>query len=219
MRISDVLRDLRDEFPSVSHSKLRFLEEQGLIEPVRTSAGYRQYSRADVERLRFVLVQQRDHYLPLRVIRERLDELDSGNGVQPAPAPRAAKNPREVAPQWPTLRAAAELAGVPRSVVDDLVAAGVLQPTADGRLDPQSLEIISLAAGLAEHGIEARHLRSLRSAADRQVALVEQVVAPWRSQQSVAARAQAGALAVELGELFARLHTAWVRRGVSELGP
>jgi DNA-binding transcriptional MerR regulator len=219
MRISDVLRELHDEFPSVSHSKLRFLEEQGLIEPVRTAAGYRQYSRADVERLRFVLTQQRDHYLPLRVIRERLDELDSGRGAPAVPAPRAVGAARAQAPQGPTLDEVAERGAVSRELVDDLVTAGLLRPTSAGRLDPRSVEVVTLAASLAEHGVEARHLRSLRSSADRHVDLVDQIVAPLRSQQAVSARAHAGALAVDLGELLARLHTTWVRAGVSDLAP
>lgn len=82
MRISDVLRALRTEFPSVSHSKLRFLEEQGLIDPERTPSGYRQYCPADVERLRYVLLEQRDRYLPLKVIKENLAALDAGEVVE-----------------------------------------------------------------------------------------------------------------------------------------
>ncbi|NLF05124.1 MAG: MerR family transcriptional regulator, partial [Actinomycetales bacterium] len=96
MRISDVLAALGGEFPAVSHSKLRFLEEQGLVTPVRTPAGYRQYSPADVERLRYVLRQQRDRYLPLKVIGEQLAELDAGRGSQ-ALTPQLAAKDGEVA--------------------------------------------------------------------------------------------------------------------------
>lgn len=85
MRISDVLAALQLEFPAVTPSKLRFLEEQGLVEPVRTPSGYRQYSPADVERLRFVLRQQRDRYMPLKVIGERLAALDAGEEGEPTP--------------------------------------------------------------------------------------------------------------------------------------
>ena len=99
MRISDVLASLQIEFPAVTTSKLRFLEEQGLVEPVRTAAGYRQYSPADIERLRFVLRQQRDRYMPLKVIGERLAALDAGEEDEPAPRARLATRDgvREVA--------------------------------------------------------------------------------------------------------------------------
>src|SRR4051794_28328696 len=90
MRISDVLASLQIEFPAVTTSKLRFLEEQGLVEPVRTAAGYRQYSPADIERLRFVLRQQRDRYMPLKVIGDRLAALDAGEEDEPAPRARLA---------------------------------------------------------------------------------------------------------------------------------
>lgn len=217
MRISDVLRDLAPDFPSVSHSKLRFLEEQGLIDPVRTASGYRQYSAADVERLRYVLTQQRDHYLPLKVIKERLAELDAGTGAPVAPAPRLTGDTSTPAP--PTVSTVAALAGADAAVVDALLEAGVLRPGHGGVLDAWSVDVVRIAAALSEHGIEARHLRSFRSAAERQVALVEQVVAPYRGQQSVAARAQAGSLAAEIGELLAHLHTAWLRQGVAEITP
>lgn len=220
MRISDVLRALRTEFPHVSHSKLRFLEEQGLIEPVRTPSGYRQYSPADVERLRYVLVEQRDHYLPLRVIKDRLAALDAGTDTE-APVPRLATadgdpGPASVRRRY-TVESLAAAGGVERELVDGLVEAGVLRPTAGGQLDAHALDVVVLAAGLAEYGIEPRHLRSLRTAADRHVSLVEQVVAPWRSQQSASARAHADTLATEVGELCARLHTVFVRQGVDDL--
>ena len=118
MRISDVLRALRAEFPHVSHSKLRFLEEQGLIEPVRTASGYRQYSPADVERLRFVLVEQRDRYLPLKVIKDRLAALDAGTDAETL-APRLAPpagDPRAAAVRPRAPGATAPRARVPNGV-------------------------------------------------------------------------------------------------------
>ncbi|MGC5166279.1 MerR family transcriptional regulator [Luteimicrobium sp. DT211] len=228
MRISDVLRALRDDFPSISHSKLRFLEEQGLVEPVRTAAGYRQYSPADVERLRFVLVEQRDRYLPLKVIKDRLEELDAGEIALGRPAARGAE-PRE-----PAARPAARLvpeperpAPIPDGVVEDepvdgalvgeLVASGVLHPGPGGRLDDTATEILRTAAALGRYGIEPRHLRSLRTAVDRQVALAAQVVAPLRSQQSPAAHVRADETADEIGDLFVRLHAAWLRREIADL--
>jgi DNA-binding transcriptional MerR regulator len=215
MRISDVLRELGAQFPAVSHSKLRFLEEQGLIEPVRTAAGYRQYSPADVERLRFVLTEQRDSYLPLKVIKERLAAMDAGEDAE-HPAPRLAGDDAPARRRW-TIASVADVTGTEERFVEDLVKAGLLVQEGGGRLAPGSVDVVRLAAALAEYGIEPRHLRTFRTAADRQVALADQVVAPWRSQQSSAARGQAATMAAEIGELFARLHATWVRQGVADL--
>nr|WP_245862711.1 MerR family transcriptional regulator [Sanguibacter antarcticus] len=221
MRISDVLGSLRLEFPAVSHSKLRFLEEQGLVEPVRTPAGYRQYSPADVERLRFVLIEQRDRYLPLKVIKEKLAALDAGEGDgDPVPAPRLATSDGETAgppSAHSSVASLADDAGVDVELVQALVDSGALRPDALGRFGGWSREIAILAAGLGEYGIEPRHLRSMRSAADRQVSLVEQVVAPLRGIQASSARARASTTAAEVGEMCANLHTAWVRQGLSDL--
>jgi DNA-binding transcriptional MerR regulator len=220
MRISDVLAQLGPEFPSISHSKLRFLEEQGLIDPVRTPSGYRQYSPADVERLRFVLTEQRDSYLPLKVIKERLAAMDAGEPA-PGPAPRLADGASEDGHssrrRW-TVESLAEETGTQAGFVQQLVTAGVLRPGPGGWFDPGAPDVVRIAARLAEYGIEPRHLRSLRTSADRQVSLVDQLVAPYRKQQTPSARAQAATLGSEIGELLARLHTAWVRQGVADLG-
>lgn len=218
MRISDVLAQLGPEFPSVSHSKLRFLEDQGLIDPVRTPSGYRQYSPADVERLRFVLTEQRDSYLPLKVIKERLAEMDAG-GPAPGPAPRLADDAATASParrRW-TAQTVAEATGTSPAFVAELVRAGVLQTRGGDRLDAGAPDVVRIAARLAEHGIEPRHLRSLRASADRHVGLVDQLVAPYRSQQTPSARAQGAELAAEVGELLARLHSTWVRQGSGDL--
>jgi DNA-binding transcriptional MerR regulator len=221
MRISDVLAALQIDFPAVTTSKLRFLEEQGLVEPVRTPAGYRQYSPADVERLRFVLRQQRDRYMPLRVIAERLAALDAGLEDEDA-APRARLATKDGVRhtserRWTAASLAAD-AGVEQSFVDELVDAGVLR-VASGQLDPWSRDVVLAAAALAEHGIDVRHLRIFRAAADRQADLVDQLVAPWRGQRTSSARARAGTLAAEVGELCAQMHTALVRAAVAELAP
>ena len=223
MRISDVLAALRIEFPAVTNSKLRFLEEHNLIEPVRTPSGYRQYSPADVERLRYVLREQRDRYLPLKVIGEKLDALDAG--ADDAMVPRARLATEDGVAHRPsgsgrlTAAALAEDASVAPELVDELVMAGVLRPGPGGRFDPWAREIAVLAGALGEYGIDARHLRAFRAAAERQVDLIDQVVAPLRGQTSVSARAHAGTVAAELGELCARLHTTLVRAGVADVAP
>ncbi|GEA88739.1 MerR family transcriptional regulator [Cellulomonas cellasea] len=221
MRISDVLAALRIEFPAVTNSKLRFLEEQGLVEPVRTPAGYRQYSPADIERLRYVLRQQRDRYMPLKVIGEQLAALDAGDDDEPAP--RAQLATRDGVVQGPAVAARytgdalAREAGVDVALVEELVRSGVLRPSVSGHFDPWARDVVVLAAALGEHGVDARHLRVFRAAADRQADLVEQIVAPWRGHNAASSRARAGTLAAEVGELCTQLHTALLRSAVSGL--
>jgi len=221
MRISDVLAALQLEFPAVTTSKLRFLEEQGLVEPVRTPAGYRQYSPADIERLRFVLRQQRDKYMPLKVIKERLAALDAGDEDEPTtPARLATRDGVRETPgvRW-TVEALAREAGVETAFVEELVTAGVLRTHGRSSFDPWARDVVVAAAALAEHGIDARHLRQFRAAADRQADIVEQVVAPWRGRRSASSRARAGTVAAEVGELCTQMHTALVRAAVAELAP
>ncbi len=221
MRISDVLRTLHAEFPAITHSKLRFLEEQGLVEPVRTTSGYRQYSLADVERLRFVLAEQRDRYLPLRVIKDKLAELDAGSADAVAPAPRLVDDadfgsgPRSA--ERLTAQTLADEVCVSLEFVEELVTAGLIQQNSRRYFDAWAVGVVKLAAGLAEHGIEPRHLRSMRTSVDRDVALVNQVIAPTRSQRSHSAASRASAKGVELGESLAQLHLTLLRQGISDL--
>lgn len=220
MRISDVLAALEAEFPAVSHSKLRFLEEQGLVTPVRTPAGYRQYSPADVERLRYVLRQQRDRYLPLKVIGAQLAELDAGLAVE-SPAPHLVaqdgETSRPAGSERHTVASLAAALDLEESFVQGLVDASIVTPDSSGHFAPAALDVVRVAASLAEHGLDARHLRGSRQAAERQADVVAQLVAPHRSQRSASARAHAATLAAEVGELFAQLHTALVRGAVADL--
>ncbi|WP_149205010.1 MerR family transcriptional regulator [Actinotalea subterranea] len=220
MRISDVLADLGADFPTLTPSKLRFLEEQGLVEPRRTAGGYRQYSPADVERLRYVLRQQRDRYLPLRVIGEQLAALDAGQADEALTPRLAARDGERTAPAPVgryTVASLAQETGVAVELVTELVEAGVLAPNRSGHLDPWAADVVVLAAALAEHGVEPRHLRSFRAAAERQVSVVDQIVAPLRGQRAVAAQALAASVAAEVGELCGQLHTTFVRAGVADL--
>jgi DNA-binding transcriptional MerR regulator len=220
MRISDVLAALGGDFPALTPSKLRFLEEQGLVTPRRTAGGYRQYSAADVERLRFVLRQQRDRYLPLRVIADQLAELDAGTAIEPL-VPRLVtkageRTPPAVAGRY-TAAALAQETGAGIELIGELIDSGVLSVDRSGHLDGWAPEVVRVAGALAEHGVEPRHLRPVRSAADREVAIAEQIAAPLRGQRAVAAQAHAATVAAEIGELFARLHAALVRAGVDDL--
>lgn len=221
MSIGAVLGILKQEFPAVSVSKVRFLEDQGLVTPERAPSGYRRFSQADVERLRFALAAQRDSFMPLRVIKNRLDELDAGTRTS-APAARVVVADGEaVGSRTPARLRAAELADVTGASLDEvaqLTAAGLIAQDAGGRYESSAVRIVALARSLGEHGIDARHLRALRSAADRQVDLVAQVTAPARASSTRGARERARATAQEVSQLCGELHTALVTAGVERLG-
>jgi DNA-binding transcriptional MerR regulator len=211
MSIGEVLARLRAEFPDITLSKLRFLEAEGLVEPQRTPAGYRKYSAADLARLRYVLAAQRDQYLPLRVIKENLDALDSG---RPLPGPAAVPAPSAdggAAEEEQRSMSDAELcreAGLAPELLAESLQHGLLTPGPDGRHPAGALAVARAAAGLARHGIEPRHLRVHRADAEREAALVEQVVAPQLMARSEEARARATEQLRELAALSAHLHTA-----------
>lgn len=231
MSIGEVLTQLRTEFPDVTISKIRFLEAEGLVEPARTAAGYRKFSRDDVARLRYVLATQRDHYLPLRVIKEHLDALDRGlEPPAPVVGPRA---PRALAaapglpdadafrPEPTQLRLSRDelvgSAGIDAAALDRLEQFGLVsRRTGTSYYDADALVVATTVAQLARFGIEARHLRAFKAAADREVGLVEQVVAPLVRQRGAQARAQAEEAAGEIAALSVRLHASLVKAG---LGP
>jgi DNA-binding transcriptional MerR regulator len=191
LRIGAVVDALAPEFPDVTISKIRFLESEGLLTPERTASGYRLYAPADVERLRYVLRAQRDHFWPLKVIKDSLDALD--RGLRPAagdgdgrPRPPAAEpdpdvpTATELRPGAPVQLTRAEVCEASGLDGDDLAALegfGLLAPDADGHFGADDLRVAAAAAGLAAYGIGARHLRPFRTAADREVGLVQQALA------------------------------------------
>lgn len=224
MSIGEVLTRLRAEFPDVTISKLRFLEAEGLIEPHRAPSGYRKYSVEHLDRLRFILSAQRDRYLPLRVIREQLDARDRGDRVVGLAADSGHAGPVPVgagaevsagAVQVRLSRAdLAERAGLDAASVTELIGYGLLVPASDGFFDAEALAVARLAAQLAAYGIQARHLRASRAAADREVGLLEQIVAPIARHGGPGGRAQAVETVHELAALSAQLHAALVRAGL-----
>jgi DNA-binding transcriptional MerR regulator len=215
LTIGEVLAVLRDDFPDVTISKIRYLESEDLVHPQRTPSGYRKFSRADVSRLRYVLAAQRDQYLPLRVIKEHLAALDRGEPLPVAAGgagsvtPPPAVDPdggTSVAPLTPEQFARA--AGLEPEQLADCVQFGLLATDADGRHPAVDLPIARAAAGLARHGIEPRHLRVYRSGVEREAGLVEQLVAPVLRARSEEARTRATEKLRELAALSAQLHTA-----------
>lgn len=223
MSIGEVLAVLRPDFPDVSISKIRFLETEGLVEPQRSPSGYRRFTSDDVSRLRYVLTVQRDHYLPLRVIKEQLGQLDRGTdlveaGESPV-TPYTAAASRTASPEEVRLTASSllEAAGISADLLDELESYGLVTPDRSGVYDQDALFVARTAAELAEYGLQPRHLRAIRSAAEREVGLVELAVAPMLRQRSVDAKGRAEETATELGRLTTRLHAVLVDAGIRAL--
>lgn len=233
MSIGAVLDQLRPDFPEVTISKIRFLEAEGLIRPARTESGYRQFAQGDVERLRYVLRVQRDHYLPLKVIKEHLDTGTRSRGpVGDAPvfgrpsigaAAGAGDEPALPGGDGRDLSGAAlseadflASTGLSRARLAELVQYGLLKPDADGGYAPASVEVARTAAAMMSFGIEPRHLRAFRTAADREVGLLAQLVVPVARQRDTGARERAVALSAELSALSVALHTLLVKVGLQD---
>jgi len=245
--IGEVLVELRGEFPDISVSKIRFLESEGLISPARSPSGYGRFGPADVDQLRFILTAQRDQYLPLRVIKERLRH---GEAAQPAQsqainAPHAAEaSPASQSdrgtqaaleaqgfqnaarsrmpgyrdqPEMISRRDLLDLVNIDEQQLAELETHGLVRRV--GRLYSQdALDVAATIAGLAAHGVQARHLRTARTAADRDVSLIEQLVAPILRQRSPQAKAAAGQAAREIAVLLLRLHSVLVDAALTEAG-
>lgn len=233
MNIGQVLDLLRPDHPSVTIPKIRFLEDKGLIKPDRTPAGYRKFSHEDVERLRYVLRMQRDHYLPLKVIGEHLDAID--RGLEPPPIEAVVPTVPEVAlsadgtPSPESFRRHDQLrlsrkellkvAEVSEELLGELEQVGLVSPrSGTGHYDTDALVICRTARELADFGIEPRHLRSFKAAADREVGLVEQVAAPVARSRDAAASARAAETASEVAALAVRLHATLVKAGLTRSG-
>lgn len=230
LSIGEVLGQLRPEFPDVTISKIRFLEAEGLIEPQRTASGYRKFTSDDVQRLRYILSAQRDQYLPLKVIREHLEALD--RGLEPPAAPGA--TPRvpvsvvsggsypaadDFARDGAALRLSAQelldAAEIDRELLDALQSYGLI--AANGKhFDADSVVVAKAAGELAAFGIEPRHLRPFKAAADREAGLIEQVVTPIVRGRGADARGRAEETTRVLAALTVRLHAALVK---AQLGP
>jgi DNA-binding transcriptional MerR regulator len=217
MSIGAVLNVLREEFPEVTISKIRFLESEGLIEPQRTPSGYRKFTVGDVERLGHVLRMQRDHYLPLKVIREHLDAMERGEAVALPAVGRQRDGEAVLEPlEGPTaapigkdeLLAAAEIG---EEQLKEWESYGLLTPMPDGAYDAEAVTVASLVVELGRFGIEPRHLRAMKAAADREAGLVDQVVAPLKRHRNPQTRAHAEARTKELAALTMRLHAALVQ--------
>lgn len=227
LNIGEVLGELSGDFPAISASKIRFLEEKGLVTPQRTAAGYRKYTTADVERLRFVLALQRDQYLPLKVIKDYLDAIDRGERPESLPGGMSLA-PRVVSDQLAgelsdrahartlTFAELVQESGARAELVHSLASYGLIS-AAEERYDEHALKVAKACVQLEAHGIEPRHLRPFRAAADRELGLVERVVAPVASRRDVASKARAAETAREISDLCLSLHSALVHGQIARM--
>jgi DNA-binding transcriptional MerR regulator len=245
--IGEVLGILKAEFDDITISKIRFLESEGLVTPQRTPSGYRKFSDADVQRLRFILRQQKENFLPLKVIRERLEQERGPAGEAPAavaiapeivalpstpaepaaeinesaPAPSAQEPPAPPnvgLPAGPlSRRELVEASGLTESRLRDLENFGLLQgerTTTGLWYDGPALEIARLAARFLLFGVEPRHLRIFRTAADREADLYKQLVMPQKTSRTTQAQTENRARMEELTSLGAALHDELLRQAL-----
>ena len=234
LTIGDVLAHLKVEYSDLTISKIRFLEEQGLVAPERTPSGYRKYSKGHVSRLRYVLSQQRDHYLPLKVIKEQLEAIDRGlvppgtSTDSPRPSHVAVATIDGNAPTAEHFRPAPaamrlsrdellNASGLRSDQLTELEQFGLVKSMPGGLYDDDALAVATIVVDLARFGLEGRHLRAFRTAAEREVGLFAQIVGSSGRQRGSDARARAEETARELAALSVRLHAALVQIGLREV--
>lgn len=230
MSIGAVLDLLRPDFPDVTISKIRFLEAEGLVTPERTASGYRRFTAYDCARLRFILTAQRDQYLPLKVIKAQLDaqpdgelpQTGSGYGVPRLVPVNGAAGGDGVAAVAPTqVRLSREdlldRSGIDEELLGALLKAGVITTGPGGLFDEHSVVIAQCARALADYGVEPRHLRAFRSAADRQSDLIAQIAGPVVKAGKAGARDRADDLAREVAALAITLHTSLIKSAVRDV--
>jgi DNA-binding transcriptional MerR regulator len=218
LSIGDVLKFLKPEFSDISISKIRFLETEGLVEPQRTASGYRKYSHADIARLRYVLSLQRDQYMPLRVIKERLDALDRGlepDEVNKVSLPTA-QDFVQNAPLRLTSIELLEASNAEKSQLDQAKEFGLISASAEA-YNADDVAVLKSIVALGKYGIEPRHLRPFKIAAERELGLITQVVSTLAHQKDPELAQQAQDVARDIAALSVGLHSSLVRAGLSQL--
>ncbi|MDQ1122542.1 transcriptional regulator FtsR [Microbacterium trichothecenolyticum] len=211
LSIGQVLARLTPDFPALTSSKLRFLEVQGIVSPTRTESGYRKFSPADLERLRLALTLQRDHYLPLVVIRDYLADLDAGRN----PAPPTSIPSMTAAPRRYRRDELLGAAGAPPQLLNDAISTGVI--VAAETYPEQTVTLLRALVALDRHGIEPRHVRALRQSAEREVALVESAMSALLRRPDAASRARASELGPELAARLDEVRGMFVREALERI--
>ena len=237
MSIGVVLDLLRPDFPDVTISKIRFLEAEGLVTPQRAASGYRRFTAYDCARQRFILTAQRDHYLPLKVISAQLDAQPDGelpSSGSPYGVPRlvsvagstvydggsgTGSDAAAVAPSRVRLSREdlLETSGVDDGLLTALLKAGVITTGPGSFFDEHAVVILQCARALSAYGVEPRHLRAFRSAADRQSDLIAQIAGPVVKAGKAGARDRADDLAREVAALAITLHTSLIKSAVRDV--
>lgn len=216
LSIGQVLQRLGTEFGDLTPSKVRFLEDQGLVTPERTASGYRKFSAEHVERIRTILTLQRDHYLPLKVIRSYLDDVDAGRRPQ-LPGTNIDVQGSSILSSERRLSRTELLAetGATKQLVLDAQHAGVIV-TAEP-YNEETVVIMQALVELSRFGVEPRHLRGMRGAAEREASLIEQAVKPLLGKKDSAARARAAEAATELASQMQVIRDALSKSALSKL--
>jgi DNA-binding transcriptional MerR regulator len=220
LSIGQVLAKLTPEHPELTPSKLRFLEEQGLVSPARTPSGYRKFSPDDLERLKLVLSMQRDHYLPLKVIRDYLADIDAGlspllPGGGPASGP-GRPNMLSTGRRF-TREELLRESGASASLLTDAVSAGLI-PAAE-LFGDDALQVLSALVELAKRGIEPRHVRTVRAGVERELGLIESAVAPLAHRRDASGRAKTADSAQEIARQLDRVRRTLLQSGLDRLAP
>ena len=208
--IGQVLAVLKPEFGDLSPSKLRFLEDQGLVTPERTESGYRKFSDSQIERLRIILTLQRDQYLPLRVIRDHLDELDAGRQpLLPTATPASLRKGQRFSTAQLKLETGLSDASFREGSELGLFGA---QPHSS-----HEVEIAFALVGLEEFGIQPRHLRGLKSAAEREIGIITGVTEPVLRKKAPDSAAKAGHISREIAERFGAIRSHLIAEVIEEI--
>lgn len=214
LSIGQVLARLTPEFAELTPSKLRFLEEQGLVSPARTESGYRKFCAGDLDRLRLILSMQRDHYLPLKVIRAYLEDLDAG--LSPT-------LPGGATPGSSMLSIVRRLgrdellreAGASATLLHDAVSASIILPA--DYYGENVLHVLRALVELQRSGIEPRHLRGFRGAAERELGLIESALVPLARRKDASSRAKAAEMAVEIAGQLEVIRSSLIRSALGRL--
>nr|WP_218875828.1 MerR family transcriptional regulator [Leifsonia naganoensis] len=215
LSIGQVLERLTPEFPDLSSSKLRFLEERGLVSPARTASGYRKFSPADVERLRTVLEMQRDHYLPLKVIKAYLADLDAG--LEPA-LPGGAAAPSMLGDDRRFDRdELLRRTGATPDLLQQAVSASLIAPA--DVYGEDALVVLGALVELGRTGIEPRHLRGFRAAAEREIGLIETALVPIARRNDVSSKARTAELAREIAGQLDVVRGSIIRSSLDRIRP
>jgi DNA-binding transcriptional MerR regulator len=226
--IGEVLVSVKTEFPDITISKIRFLEAEGLIEPERTPSGYRKFYSHDVERLKSILRMQRDEYLPLKVIKERLLHQDEGVEEGTSPDGEAAKgddvSPVDEIAEAPTglqmsLEEMSTATGIDRDKIKELEAFGIISthgPEGARYYDGDDFIILSIVKDFFRYGIEARHLTMYKHFADRESSFFDQIVAPTLRQKNPDARRTAAQTLATLSATSRKFKQALLRTNLRD---